>query len=75
MILTLKDFLQKRRDRGENWPSRGMVYQKIFYDDRFAKACIRRLGKKIFVDEEGFNSWLSDSIGNESNFKVSNGRK
>jgi hypothetical protein len=61
MIKSLGDFLKNRRDRGENWPTRGLVYQWKFWNYySFADACVRTIGSKILIDEEAFDRWLLD---------------
>ena len=74
MIKSLGDFLQKRRDRGEQWPTRGLVYQWKFSNYyNFGDACVRKMGKKILIDEEAFDSWLANTASSHSDPKTSSG--
>lgn len=59
-MIALGDFLRKRNDRGEKWPSRQLIYQWKFWNYfQFADECVRTLGsKKILIDEEAFELWL-----------------
>ena len=60
-MIALGDFLRKRNDRGEKWPSRELIYQWKFWNYfQFADECIRTLGdsRKILIDETAFESWL-----------------
>ena len=67
MIVSLGDFLKKRNDRGEKWPSRELIYQwKFFNYVRFGDECVRTLGSKILIDEEGFDRWLKKSTSGDS---------
>lgn len=67
MIVSLGDFLKKRNDRGEKWPSRELIYQwKFFNYFRFGDECVRTLGSKILIDEEGFDRWLKKSTSGDS---------
>ena len=59
MLKSLKDFIQNRKDRGENWPTRGLVYQWKFKNfHNFNDICLRLLGTKILIDENAFEAWL-----------------
>ncbi len=71
MIVDLGDFLRNRRDRGQKWPTRELIYQwKFFNYFRFADECVRTLGtKKILIDEEGFERWLKHSTSKDQEGK------
>lgn len=60
--MTVLDLLQKRSERGENWPSRGMLYQWRFSNFfGFSEKCVRYLGRKMLIDEVAFNDWLEQN--------------
>lgn len=70
MIVSLGDFIKKRNDRGEKWPSRELIYQwKFFNYFGFANECVRTLGSKILIDEESFECWLKKSTNNSNEVK------
>jgi len=52
----LKEFLQ-----GRSWPTPSSVRYYIFFDKyHFATKCVRRLGRKIFIDVEAYEEWLKE---------------
>ena len=70
MLISLGDFLRKRNDRGEKWPSRELIYQWKFYNYfHFSDECVRTLGSKILIDEEGFERWLVNNASRDQEGK------
>lgn len=58
-MLSLGDFIRKRSNRGEKWPTKELIYQWKYWNYfQFADECIRMLGSKILIDEDAFEVWL-----------------
>lgn len=62
MLLTVPEFLKKRKENGFLWPSKARLYSMSYHNFLdFREHVVRKLGDKIFIDEEAFDEWLSDS--------------
>jgi hypothetical protein len=53
-LVTFKKFLE-----GREWPSAATLRYYIFMNKfGFADQCVRRLGRKIFIDVVAFDQWI-----------------
>ena len=53
-LQTVRQFLD-----GREWPTESVLRHLIFFNKYgFEKACVRRIGRKIFIDLSAFNSWM-----------------
>lgn len=57
----IRDVLEARKQNGDSWPTRGLIYSWKFFNYKgFCDRCIRRFGRKLLVDTEQFDSWLQE---------------
>lgn len=64
-MLPIKDFLKKRKENGLTWPTKQMLYQLHFHNTSgFSEQCVRKLGRKMFIDETAFEEWQKKATTN-----------
>lgn len=67
----LKDFLNNRKARGHEWPTKSLIYSWRFFNFHgFNERCVSALGRKLFIDEEAFESWLIEAMNNPQQEKL-----
>lgn len=62
MLVPLGDFLRQRKDKNINWPTKEIVYiwnHANYYG--FRDRCVRKLSRKILINEHEFDNWLESS--------------
>jgi hypothetical protein len=62
MLLTIREFLKNRKESGRLWPSKSRLHSMSFHNFLgFRDRVVRKLGDKLFIDEEEFEKWLRES--------------
>jgi hypothetical protein len=58
---TVKEFVATR-----SWPTASSIRYYIFYNVfGFEAQCVRRLGRKVLIDTQAFESWIEEQSSNE----------
>lgn len=53
-LVTCKTFLA-----GRDWPTETSLRYYIFFNKfGFEERCVRRIGKRVFIDETAFEQWM-----------------
>lgn len=56
-FVTCKAFLQDR-----DWPTESSLRYYIFFNKYgFADTCVRRLGRKVLIDTNAFDTWVKEN--------------
>lgn len=60
-VLTVRQMAEQNRDKGQ-WPdSERSLRHLIFHADTNGfNRCIRRVGRRVLIDEQAFYSWLEE---------------
>jgi hypothetical protein len=55
-FLTVREFL-----KGRSWPTASSIRYYIFFNKYgFADKCVRRIGRKVFIDPSAFDRWMKE---------------
>lgn len=56
-FITCKAFLQNR-----DWPTQSSLRYYIFFNKYgFADSCVRRVGRKVLIDANAFDTWVKEN--------------
>lgn len=67
MLISLKDFVEKRKSNGITWPTIFVLYKLHFRNPSRIRECVfKKLGGKVLIDPKQFEKWLLESTNDPS---------